>query len=345
MNFAPGVIAALGESRCISLRVLNERLADLHALSADASTTEILLTPMSRVAAQRWEALGRTRHEDWVFLESSDRATVYAVDEPSEAGSVQWVEAVIYPELHTRFVSWWLCHAWRTADLLEDTLENISRWRITSAAVTARALIEDVGCLLYESRKLASAWKVGKTSAEDPVKRAEVVRNALHPVLTQAGFGSRMKGSDPRLQAINVCTYVDKLAQASGQGLFKLWYDWLSDAAHPAFGSRIGFSSEPVVHDSGALTQRYYARAPLVLQRGNSHTPLAYLIAQQAAATLTRRTYWRNHVPVSGSRPCPYGRGKWSRCGHRWGQPAPEITLANMTPTNRSPNIEPEPSG
>jgi hypothetical protein len=26
--------------------------------------------------------------------------------------------AVIYPELHTRLVSWWLVHAWRGVDLL-----------------------------------------------------------------------------------------------------------------------------------------------------------------------------------------------------------------------------------
>ncbi|MFI7289777.1 hypothetical protein ACIBRY_24475 [Streptomyces anulatus] len=42
-----------------------------------------------------------------------------------------------------------------------------------------------------------------------------------------------------------------------------------------------------------------------------------------AAATLTRRTYWRAFHPTRGSRACPRGRGKWSACGHRWGAVRP----------------------
>jgi hypothetical protein len=45
-----------------------------------------------------------------------------------------------------------------------------------------------------------------------------------------------------------------------------------------------------------------------------------------AAATLTRRTYWRNLVPRRGNRPCPCGRGSWRDCKHRWAAAAPTAT-------------------
>jgi hypothetical protein len=46
-----------------------------------------------------------------------------------------------------------------------------------------------------------------------------------------------------------------------------------------------------------------------------------------AAATLTQHVYWRNLSPVRGKRLCPCGHGPASACQHRWGQPAPTISI------------------
>jgi hypothetical protein len=45
------------------------------------------------------------------------------------------------------------------------------------------------------------------------------------------------------------------------------------------------------------------------------------------AARLTHGFYWRDFKPVKGSRPCPCGRAAWSKCQHRWGQPAPSVSV------------------
>ncbi|MGA6172167.1 hypothetical protein ACPEIF_18220 [Streptomyces sp. NPDC012600] len=347
------VADALGTQRTAALTELAGRVTALRRMSEDAGTNEVLLTPLTGRAAERWERLARREAEDWVYVRSDDGATVLAVDQASEAGVRDPAAAVIYPELHTRLVSWWLVHAWRSADLLADTLDNLTRWRITSGAVAARAVIEEAGSLVDEQNAIAQAWQTGKAAAEDSVKQPTLVRAALAPVLLKAGFGSRMNGSHEGLQATNVLTLVKKLTKATGEGEFPKWYDLLSDAAHPAFGARIAFATPPLVHTSKAVTVRSYARSPMSLTDGESLQTLeptvAFAVADSliaagthmlnlledglaivddfglttSAATLTRRTYWRAFHPTRGSRACPCGRGKWSACGHHWGSQIP----------------------
>lgn len=348
---------ALGETRVDALTDLSQRIGAIRSMTENVSTVELLLMPMKRRQAVRWQELAAENDETWVFVEGPD-GTVHALDEPSEAGRRDVPGSVIYPELHTRLVSWWLVHAWRCVDLLEDTIENLWRWRISSGAVTGRAAVEEAGAVLVEAQKIAGAWSVAKASAADAVKRPESVHAQLTAVLLHAGMGSRMAISHERLQATNVLTLVNKVAKASGTPSVTEWYDWLSDAAHPAFGARIAFASPPMVHSSRAMTVRYYARAPLVLEGGGKREVLEPTIAvivadaaivagrimcdvldgalaivddfglTTAAATLTERTYWRNFAPVRGGRACPCGRGKWSHCGHRWGEPAPVIEIS-----------------
>ncbi|MEV5525937.1 hypothetical protein [Streptomyces prunicolor] len=349
------VADALGAQRTAALMELASRVTTLRRMSEDAGTNEVMLTPLTGRAAQKWERLALREAEDWVYVRSDDGATVLAVDEASEAGTREPAAAVIYPELHMRLVSWWLVHAWRSADLIVDTLDNLTRWRITSGAVTARAVIEEAGSLVEEQNAIAQAWRSGKAAARDSIQRPALVREVLQPVLLKAALGSRMKNSHERLQATNVLTLVKKLTKATGEDGFPEWYDLLSDAAHPAFGARIAFATPPLVHPSRAVTVRSYARSPMTLTGGKSVQALeptvAFAVADSliaagthmvnllddglaivddfglttAAATLTRRNYWRDFHPTRGSRACPCGRGKWSTCGHHWGSPIPAL--------------------
>ncbi|MFJ9406791.1 hypothetical protein [Streptomyces sp. NPDC101393] len=351
------VAAALGAQRTRALSDLASRVADLRRMSVDAGTSDVLLVPLKGRDAQKWERLASREAEDWVYLRSDDGATVLAVDQVSEAGMRDPAAAVVYPEMHTRLVSWWLVHAWRSVDLLADTLENLRQWRITSGAVTARAVIEEAGSLVDEVGAIAKAWRVGKASAKDPMGRPTLVREAIAPVLMKAALGSRMKGSHEELQATNVLTLVKKLSRVTSDDGFPEWYDVLSDAAHPAFGARIAFATPPLAHPSRAVVVRSYARSPMSLRNGSEvqglEPTVAFAVADSliaagmlmtgiledglamvddfglttGAATLTRRTYWRNFHPTRGSRQCPCGRGSWAVCGHRWGNAVPPLRI------------------
>ncbi len=322
---------------------------------------ELVVLPMGKEKARAWERGALARREDWVFTKSKGGAYTSALDEVSADGSRDPAAAVVYPELHTRLVAWWLVHAWRGLDLLEDTLRNVLSWRITSAAVTARALIEEAGCLAYEASKLAEAWTVGKATPAGMMSRPASVREALNPPLTQAAFASRMQIAHEKARAVNVLTYVKKLAKATDNTRFIEWYDWLSDAAHPAFGARIAFSTPPITDPSGAYMARVYARAPLVMAGKTGNQQFDYTIAcyaadaltacgrlllelleqslvlvddfglTTAASTFTKRWYWRDFKPVRGSRPCPCGRGKWADCQHWWGAPAPVVAVSQRS--------------
>lgn len=361
-SMAETAAKALGETRTKELDALIRRVEDLRILTVNAGTVDLLLVPRTGRDIARWKAIAAKRREDWVYVASDDEVAILALDEPSEPGMRDEAAAVIYPELHTRLVSWWLVHAWRSIDLLEDTVDNLWRWRIASGAVTARAVVEEAGALVDQAQKLAEAWRIAKATPADALKRPGSVRDALAPVLLHAGMGSRLAHSHEKLQATNVLTLVKKLAKVSGDSRFHEWYDWLSDAAHPAFGATIAYASPPMAHESGAVLVRYYARSPLSLegdgQQQLMEPKIAFIVADAvigagrlitdildgslalvddvglttAAATLTRRPYWRNFSPVRGSRPCPCGRGKWSKCGHRWGEAAPGIVSSQGSP-------------
>jgi hypothetical protein len=223
--------------------------------------------------------------------------------------------------------------------------------------VTARALIEEAGCLIVESRKISQAWEEAKAVPEHPIERPSRVRSLLHPVLVQAAFGTRIKDLPNAPQAISVQTYVDKVAKATAESRFTTWYDWLTDAAHPALGARAAYASPPITSEARAVTYRYHARSPLLEMDSAGLTQLDHELAHYAAdatlaagmvifdlleqallmvddfglttgaAGLTNRNYWRKLTPVRGSRSCPCGRGSWADCQHRWGQLASSITV------------------
>lgn len=86
----------------------------------------------------------------------------------------------------------------------------------------------------------------------------------MTPVLVKTSMGTRISGSPERLQAPNVLTYVKRLEKMTGEKRYSKWYDWLSDASHPAFAARIASSSEAMVHETGhwpfGLSRRVHCR-------------------------------------------------------------------------------------
>lgn len=90
-------------------------------------------------------------------------------------------------------------------------------------------------------------------------------------------------------------TYVNKLAKATGDARFVEWYDWLFDAAHPAFEARIALSTPPMQHDSGAVILRMYARTPMLLHDESGATvPMDNVVAHNACDALiaSGRVMW-----------------------------------------------------
>jgi hypothetical protein len=77
-------------------------------MTVDKNTLDVVLVPLKSHAAKRWEKLGLPRREGWAFVASADGTTILAADEPSEEGMRDQAATVLYPELHTRLVSWWL---------------------------------------------------------------------------------------------------------------------------------------------------------------------------------------------------------------------------------------------
>jgi len=358
MVFEEWTAKAFGLERMKALDTLREGVVSLDEQSREAGTLDVTLVPLHGTQAKNWVSTARARDEAWAYLASADKTTILAIDEVTMAGDADHSAAVVYPEIHMRLVSWWLVHAWRSVDLLQDTLDSLGNWRITSSAVTARAVIEEAGCLADEAIKLTSAWSTAKSISAVGFTRALAVRESLIPMINQAAFGSRLKRSPTKAQATNVLTYVKKLASATKNEQYAKWYDWLSDAAHPAFGARIALGASPLAHESGAVVVRYYARSPMHLESASGEkidlpstialdaadatiaagTVICSLLQQAlrvvddvglttAASTYTTRQYWRDFKPVRGSRQCPCGRGKWGQCGHRWGSPAPNVVI------------------
>lgn len=354
---------ALGSERSDALRRVTDWVVAQRALTDSAETTVVTLIPLVGDRGRAWQLRERLRGGDWAFVETAD-GTIVAIDEPSERARTDLAGAVVYPEMHSRLVAWWLVHVWRVLDLLEVTVRDLQAWRISTAAVSARALLEETGCLLYELRRIDAAWSgvKGTATGMQPSDRASAVRAELGPVLTRAAFGSRMEIGAEALVATSVLTYIQKLAKAVGRPEVNSWYDWLSDAAHPAAGARFALASQPVVHDSGALMLQFLARRPIpvgsdpanlegtdftIAHRSADAAQLCGTLVREllehalwlvddfglttSAAALTRRTYWRNFQPTKGFQLCPCGRGKTKHCEHHWGGAVRTLNLASAS--------------
>lgn len=341
-------------SRAEILDQIAARVDHLDEMTQAATTLEVILSPVGARDLAKIK-LDAQSGERWLWAGAAQTGRYLAVDEFSDSAATQPASGVVYPPVHSQLTAWWLFHAWRIVDLLRDTVYSVNAFRLHSAAVTARALIESTGCLAYEAKSLAAGWDRCKQDAAG--NREELTCSQLGSVLARASLSTRLQGAPDTIRATNILTYVDKLAKVTKDARFKDWYDWLSDAAHPAFGARIALATDPVVHNTRAVTLQFHARHPFMSTDANVASDFEYPILQYttdatiacelvansvlnqslavvddfglttSAATLTRRTYWRNLSPTRGNRPCPCGCGKWRVSRHFWGMPAPQLSV------------------
>ena len=259
--------------------------------------------------------------------------------------------AILLSPLHMQLVSWWLTHAWRFVELSAECSKSLADWNLHVAAILARALIEEVGCLLYEARAISECWTVIKQRTSPD---AATVRNALFPLLSRFRTDSReLEGLGGT--ATNVMTYVDKLIKQSGLADLRAQYNWLSNAAHPAIGSRFAYHSPPVVGAHGAATFWRVTKRPVSV--ADRTEGLEYFLAHCSADALlnvapigsdvlwqslrfvddfglttkayglTDQAYWRKLRHRSVEIDCPCGCGKWTSSKHAWGRTGPVVEI------------------
>lgn len=353
------VSAILGADRLAEMREAVEGLAGFREMTWNAATTDFVCRPLNPAEFSRWGRMAPSRGVAIGYppepIEGVD-TVFYVMDEASDAGLADPEAATIYPSVHSMMTSWWLVHAWRTIDLLDDASLSLMSWRVTSAAVAGRALIEQVGCLNYEATLLAKGWEAAKF-LDDSRSPGVAVFEDVRPVLIKAAVSTRMNEPSPQRTAVNVMTYVSKLVRATGDERYNDWYEWLTETAHPAYGARVANSS-PAMSD-GSILVRSYARQPMWVmsptgERLPSEHPIAPKVLETviacataassllrsslalvddfglttAAGTLTRRSYFRQLTPQRGRKHCPCGCGPWSDSGHFWGQSAPLVAVA-----------------
>ncbi|MGV6990092.1 hypothetical protein ACUY3U_01210 [Gordonia amicalis] len=343
---------ALGVERYESLRnVLSESLQSASRTS-DAVVNELSIAEFSEKEFKDLQFEHARTGEQWAYLRLTSGNYVAVDQVPHSFDPENIAAAVIFPAIHSRLVAWWLVHNWRIQEFMECAASSLlDDWNPSVSAVSARGLLEQVGCLFYEVSIVEEAWREAKALPSD--NRESRIHARFNPLLFQLAFASRGLPTSQALRpATNVQTYVDKLARFTDDERYHAWYNWLSNAAHPAVGSRIVYATQPLVHKHSRLMRRRFSRLPTsirqncdvgltVVHNAADATVELYRISSHlldfglrivddfclttASANLTTGSSWRQLVPVRGNRLCPCGNGKWRSCGHRWGAAAPTL--------------------
>jgi hypothetical protein len=345
---------ALGPARVERLFALGPAIDPIRRLTENAEFIEMGSQRISKLQLSRlMRSYASNPEENWAAIGLTDGTYLCVDDVSRNVKDENSVEAVLFPQLHMNLVSWWLMHAWRTVELVTSCARNLDEWNLNVAAILARSLIEEVGCLLYEAKIISACWSQLKHLPA--LDRPFNVRKELHPILLRFRFANRGLEIGAEVEATSVLTYVDKLQKASGLTGLREQYNWLSNAAHPAIGSRIAYMGPPAIHDSGAVDQWRLSRKPATFQGRSADmefklahiasdastdvAPLGAEILWQSlrfvddfglttkAYRFTDRKYWRKLRPRSSQPQCPCGCGRTSRSQHRWGTDAPSIEI------------------
>jgi hypothetical protein len=164
-----------------------------------------------------------------------------------------------------------------------------------------------------------------------------------------------LKEALDRFKRRSVLTDVGKLARQLGPEIREL-YEWLSNVAHPSFGTMHAYCSPMHIHPTGTHSVRVVAGDPgcaaLAALRGTRQSRMdsvggmtvraVALGCRHAVVTLERALrivddlgltsgaakaapwpYWRALEPAVRNARCPCRAGRKAKaCGHEWGLPA-----------------------
>ncbi|ORA15586.1 hypothetical protein [Mycobacterium asiaticum] len=354
---------ALGAGRAEKLRNLDALIEPLRRLTDDAVHVEINTQPITKIQVSAlMESIQGDPQQHWRCsdMASGKLSCVGNVSKNVSYSDSDTVAAVVLPSLHTQLISWWLNHAWRFVEVATACSRSLIEWDLHVAAILARAIIEEVACLLYEAKAISEIWSNFK---QRPARDPAGIRNALNPLLIDFLTGHRGMKELGTADAINVMTYVDKLEKESGlEGLRDHYYAWLSNIAHPAVGSRIAYIGPIRSYPFNAMSLRRITKKPKAVDKSDGETEgRGYPLASMAADTLvtvgemgcllltqslrlvddfglttkayrfTDQPYWRKLRHLSSQRECPCGCGKWKGNQHQWGKPTPPISAVAGT--------------
>ena len=251
--------------------------------------------------------------------------------------------------MHTRLTAWWLAQAWRVEELSRGALDAWQGGRPVGAALSARGLLETAAVLHHDADRLEAAWHRVK-AAGPPRVGADAIGGELFHVVNVLELGgvfsdelADLKEALDPFKRRSVVTDVGKLARQLGPDVREL-YEWLSNVAHPSFGTMLAYSSPMHVHPTGTHSVRVVAGDPgcadLVALRstrqlrmdsvGGMTARAVALGCRHAALTLERAL---RTVDDLGS---PAVRQRWrrGRTGVRW-SPLPAMRAAPAEPPSR----------
>lgn len=248
----------------------------------------------SHVVVDAWELarttmdqLQRTADPDetWVFATIGGSDEVLAFDRPSTRGGSEPVPAIMYPELASRLWAWWITHAWRSSELALDAIDAIERWSVASSSVIARALLEEIASLSFEAERIWRSWAQAKLVGPG-MDRPTEVRKLLHMPLLKAFRGTRLSGAPEAMKAVNILTMIERLGKTTGNAHIPDWYEWLSEASHPAVAAPLVYASPLHIHKSGAVREAIYALGPQVVTSPGGERGINDLIPLSAECVL-----------------------------------------------------------
>ncbi|MEV7008903.1 hypothetical protein [Streptosporangium sp. NPDC051022] len=338
-------IGATNEAHTVTLRLIACRIE---------SPTHFIDSLQSQVS----------RDETWAFISTSpdDSGEQYAYALPVAHWRPQDAYSILFVEIHTVLVAWWLTTAWRARQLARAAMALTEAHDVIAAAACVRPLIETAAAHWVDGRKLVAAWDAMK-SAGHPLTDADAFkrRGTLMAILNEVIFGAKFDNRAPELQRLwgrfqrsNVLGQVEKLAKVTS-GDLQSAYQWLCNTVHPSIGNSFAFSAPPLVHDTRTHMMTWFAGRPIHIKNGReNHAERTVQAATAEGATIALKVlrncldaslrmiddvalttgapdvaneqYWRNIRPVDRNKICPCRSGlKAKRCPHKWGDYTPSF--------------------
>jgi hypothetical protein len=198
---------------------------------------------------------------------ASGRGSAYAL--PVRSTWSGDVASLLWVEIHTVLLAWWLTTAWRTRQLAVAASRLYEADQLIASAACVRPLVESAAATWVDGRKVADAWGQIKAGGP-PLTDAESFDRweELLALLEEMTWGAKFDERAPdlaetwgRTNRTNVLGQVDKLAKAVSIDL-QSDYQWLCNTVHPSLGNTFAFSANPLRHETGTHFHFAYAGHP-----------------------------------------------------------------------------------